>query len=72
MNNLTLNEVYAAMFVFLERRYNMTKSDEIGSMLGDMTLLPDGGTADPATWGDWLKCVEAAKNGKVDLRLHLK
>jgi hypothetical protein len=42
MNNLTLNEVYAAMFVFLERRYNMTKSDEIGSMLGDMTLLPDG------------------------------
>jgi hypothetical protein len=72
MSNLTLKEAYAAMFVFLEKRYNITKSDELGGMLGQMSLLPDGGTADPATWGDWLKCVEAAKNGKVDLQLHLK
>ena len=72
MNSLTLKEAYAAMFAFLEQRYNWTKSDAIGSMLGDMSLLSDGGTADPATWGDWLKCVEAAKNGKVDLQLHLK
>jgi hypothetical protein len=30
-------------------------------MLGDMSLLPDGGTADPAIWGDWLKCVKEIK-----------
>ena len=71
MPNLTLKEASAAMFEVLKSRYKQTRSDELGGMLGEMSLLPDGSTADPAIWGDWLKCVEAAKGGKVDLQLHL-
>jgi len=62
MDNLTLKEAYAAMYVFLEKRYNQTKSDDIGGMLGDMSFLQDGSTADPATWGDWLKSIGLGKN----------
>jgi len=41
-------------------------------MLGDLSLLPDGGTAAPAAWQDWLKALEKAKKGSVDARLHSK
>jgi hypothetical protein len=61
MNNLTVNEAYAAMFVFLEKYYERTKSDDVGGMLGQICLLSDGSTADPATWGHWLKCVKEIK-----------
>jgi hypothetical protein len=37
-----------------------------------MSLLPDGKTADPAMWKDWLKAVEKSKAGEAgtDLGLH--
>ena len=55
--HLTEKEAYKAMYAFLEQVYNLTKSDDIGGLLGDMSFLPEGNTADPAIWHDWLKCV---------------
>lgn len=43
------------MICFLEGYYNKTLSDDLGSLLGDLQLLDDGGTADPAVWYDWMK-----------------
>ena len=58
MKILTTQEAFVAMRSFLESYYERTKSDDVGALLGDMQLLGDGMTADPATWEDWLVCVE--------------
>lgn len=60
--NLTEKEAYLAMFYYLDAYYDRTKSDEIGSLLGDMTLLEDGSPADPAIWIDWKIAIEKVKS----------
>jgi hypothetical protein len=60
MMNLTEKEAFAAMFYYLDSYYDRTKSDEIGSILGDLTLLADGMPADPAAWEDWNDAVKKA------------
>lgn len=49
------------MFVFLEHRYSLTESDDLGALLGSMALLAGGGTADPAIWEDWLSAIGKAE-----------
>lgn len=70
-NLLTVGEAYLAMYDFLLAVWNRTQDDEIGNLLGDMSLLQNGHTADPASWSDWLKCVDRAKRGEVDALLHI-
>lgn len=56
---MTPEQAYQAMFLFLERYYEATGADDIGVLLGSMSLLEDGQPADPAMWADWCKAVEA-------------
>lgn len=70
--NLTIQEAYAAMYKYLELLYQMTGSDDLGGILGGMSLLPDGGTADPAAWNDWLRVIAELRSGSVDTNLHLE
>ena len=46
------------MQIFLEKIYNQTSSDDIGSLLGDMILLEDNSTMDAAIWNDWIESVK--------------
>lgn len=62
MSVLTHEQAYEAMFHFLENFYNQTGSD-VGALLGSMSLLVDGGTADPAMAKHWQRAVEFALNG---------
>ncbi|CAI2460115.1 hypothetical protein [Serratia liquefaciens] len=60
-NMLTVEQAYKAMFYFLEHQYELTKSDEIGGLLGSMdwTIWADSSkSADPAMWEDWLAAVK--------------
>jgi len=70
-NPLTIDEAYLAMYEILLSVWKRTQDDELGNLLGDMSLLENGKTADPATWGDWIKCVEKVKTGEVDALLHI-
>lgn len=54
------------MFEYLEAYYERGNSDEIGSMLGSMSMLDDGSTADAAVWNDWEKAFERAGNRSKD------
>jgi hypothetical protein len=56
--SLTLKQGFLAMYAFLDAFYSRTKSDDVGGLLGDMSFLVDGGTADPAAWNDWLRAVK--------------
>jgi len=57
MKTLTVQEGFAAMCLFLDDYYEQTHSDDIGALLGELQILEDGMTADPAMWDDWLACV---------------
>lgn len=56
---LTRLQVYNAMIKFLEIYYELTKSGDVGSLLSVMQFRIDGGTANPASWEDWVKCIDA-------------
>ena len=71
-DKLDIRTAYAAMYEFLIGYYERTKSDDVGSLLGSMSLLDDGGTADPTMWQDWLECIEKAKRQEIDQSLGLK
>jgi hypothetical protein len=62
MLSMTSEQAFQAMVLFLERHYERTKSDDIGALLGDLQLLEDGDTADPAALSEWTECVHAARN----------
>lgn len=62
-------EAYLAMFAFLDMHYERTQSDDVGSLLSSMSLLPDGKPADRALWGDWLECLERARRNDVNAKL---
>jgi hypothetical protein len=70
---ITVDEAMKAMFLFWQDVYLRTNSDDIGSMLGDLSLLPDGGTADPAAYGEFIDCIkrikEAEQSGVFSLTL---
>lgn len=63
------DQAYATMYAFLEHRFRTTGSDELGSLLGDLSLLPDGAPADPAIAADWEAARSKAMRGEVDLCL---
>ena len=71
MNESDAKKAYLAMFSFLENHWIRTKSDELGALLGSMSLLPDGGTADPAVWQEWIRALERSETGEVDAQLRL-
>jgi hypothetical protein len=72
MESLTTRDAYAAMYAILEDVYRRTGSDDLGVLLGGMSTLPDGGTADPAAWADWEDAVRRVRDGKVDTALGLR
>ena len=71
-DSLTKREAYAAMFTFLEEIYNATKSDDLGALLGSMSMLQDGTTADTAIWSEWEEAIAIVMDGKDDIELDLR
>lgn len=72
MSTMTDKQAYSAMFHFLEQLYKRTKSNELGSLLGGMSMLEDGSPADPAIVEDWQQAVEYALRGGKPDSLHLR
>lgn len=57
---LTVEQAYAAMVLFLEQYFERGGADDVGALLGSMNLLADGMPADEALWTDWANAVERA------------
>lgn len=59
MQDMDAMLAYKAMFRFLEKYYALSKADEIGALLGSMSLDIFQGEmpADPAMWVDWMEAV---------------
>lgn len=59
---MTQQQAFEAMILFLEHHFNRTQSDDIAALLGDLQLLDDGLTADPAAWQEWMQCVATVES----------
>jgi hypothetical protein len=59
---MTEQQAFKAMILFLERHFNRTQSDDMAALLGELQLLDDGLTADPAAWQEWMECVETIES----------
>ncbi|QRK10625.1 hypothetical protein JQX13_11370 [Archangium violaceum] len=70
-DKITIKEAYVAMYAYLERLYDMTGSNDLGGFLGSMSLLEDGTPAEPGVWNEWMRAVQQARNGQIDLTLEL-
>ncbi len=57
---------YKTMVQFLEDRYNRLPSDELGGLLGELSLLPDGKPADSAVTADWHRAVDRVAHGDAE------
>ncbi|WP_140637403.1 hypothetical protein [Methylibium rhizosphaerae] len=62
---MSKEQAYAAMFAFLEQQFELSQSEELGSLLGSMALLPDGDPADPAVKAQWVRAAAAAMQGQA-------
>ncbi len=69
-DKLTDLQAFYAMRLFLEKYYEQTQSDDVGSLLGDLQFFEkEKETADPAAWKEWMECVNkvlAEKNKKFE------
>lgn len=70
--NISKRQAFLAMYAFLESYYVRTNSDDIGGLLGELSILPDGSCADPASESDWDEAVQKAISGNVNARLQFK
>jgi len=53
-------EEYAAMFEFLDAYDNQTYSNDVGDLLGQLSVLRQGMPVDPAHERQWRKAVSLA------------
>ncbi|MEO2088715.1 MAG: hypothetical protein ABGY75_04340 [Gemmataceae bacterium] len=53
------------MFEFLRQHYERGPTDEVGGLLGNLSLLPDGQPADAAYADDWAEAVEAVLKAEM-------
>lgn len=63
---MTSGQAFKAMFSLLKEYYSRTGSDDVGSLLGNLSLLADGKPMDAGIWQDWIRCVDNALKGEVD------
>jgi hypothetical protein len=62
---LTARQAYLVMFEFLRRHYERGPTDEIGGLLGSLSLLPDGKPADLAAEADFAEALAAVLDGEA-------
>jgi hypothetical protein len=72
MKQLTPEQAYLAMYAFLEAHYSRSKADDVGALLGSMSLLPDGTPADVAIERDWELAVQSSLAGTVNANMELR
>jgi hypothetical protein len=69
---ITIETALKAMSLYWGKVYERSlEPGDIGVGLGDLSLLPDGGTADPAAFQDFIDCVEIVLIDPDDPRLFL-
>ncbi|MBN6149244.1 hypothetical protein JR065_02725 [Xanthomonas sp. AmX2] len=68
---ITVEQAYMAMFEYWLEVYKRTNSDEIGTVLSELSILEDGSSADPAAINDWLQVIDRVVKGEHDIKFKI-
>jgi hypothetical protein len=72
-DTVSLQTAFVVMQRYLDWYWQHTgQGGELGGLLGEISMLQDGGTADPAALNDWLAIAEqviSKKQGPIFLQL---
>lgn len=68
--NISTLSAFKSMQCFLQKYFKKTMSEDVGSLLGDIQLLNNNTTMDPAAWTDWLECVEEVRLRSQETKSH--
>ncbi|USD23098.1 hypothetical protein MJO52_08175 [Microbulbifer variabilis] len=71
-SKLTKEQAFLAMYAFLDEYYQATKSEDVGGLLGSISLLSDGGSADPVVQNEWEEAIQKVMDGSVNAQLSIK
>jgi len=66
-DRITVEQGYRAMLLFLDEYFQLTRADEIGALLGGLSLTEDGKSMDPAMWDEWVSAVDRASSPSPSL-----
>lgn len=58
---LTIEDAYDVAHHYIEKYYDLTQSDDAGSLLSGMLLVGDHGLVDAAMWQDWFEALHFIK-----------
>ena len=64
--SLSVQQAYLCMFEFLRQHYERGPTDEIGGLLGSLSMLADGASADPTLMSDWLDAVKRVLDAEAN------
>lgn len=58
---LSKKQAYLAVFYYLDKLYDEEPDEALGDLLSSMNpyLFKNSNSADPATWLDWVKCIDS-------------
>lgn len=59
---ITVHQAFLAMADFVWE-FGQRAGDDLLTLIGDISPLPDGSIMDPAAWDDWLASVERTRSG---------
>lgn len=66
---LTIEDAYDATWLYIEKYYALTDSDDGAILAGDMMLMANNVPFDPAMGEDWLKALHSIKpNEDLDIK----
>ena len=63
MRKIAVHDALKAMVLYWDEVFEHTRSDDIATALGDLSLLADESTADPAAYADFMACVDRVLAG---------
>jgi len=57
---ISVEDAYGAMFEFLSHYFETTRSEEVGTLLGGLSISDDGRPMDEGMWEEWILAVQRA------------
>ncbi|PZD72189.1 hypothetical protein C1752_03775 [Acaryochloris thomasi RCC1774] len=71
-DSITVRQSYLAMYEFLKQHYESCPTDVVGGLLGDLSFLQDGSSADPAVGHEFLAAAQLAIEDQSDAKFLLE
>ena len=57
---ITIDQAFRGMILYLDKYYEIFKSETLADILSSLQVCSDGKTVDPAAGTEWIECLQKA------------